>query len=169
MNDRQSRMRPLAAMLPAVTKAALGKRGMALAALLAEWEAIMGPALAGAVTPLRLTRDRPRQGQETIEDTAAVLELKAEGAAAVELQHLEPRILERINAHFGYRAVKRLKLRQGPAGGTRRNPASAVPAIRRPGVAEERALFRQLEGVGDESLRDALAGLGRVVIGKGRG
>ena len=165
-------MRPLAATLPAVTKAALGKRGMALAALLSEWEAIMGPGLAGAVTPLRLTRDRPQAketAKESAQDDGAVLELKAEGAAAVELQHLEPRILERINAHFGYRAVKRLKLRQGPAGGTRRSPISTVPTIRRPGAAEERALFRQLEGVGDESLRDALAGLGRVVIGKGRG
>lgn len=165
-------MRPLAATLPAVTKAALGKRGMALAALLAEWEAIMGPTLAGAVTPLRFTRDRPQAKEsagESAGDDGAVLELKAEGAAAVELQHLEPRILERINAHFGYRAVKRLKLRQGPAGGARRNAVSTVPTIRRPGAVEERALFRQLEGVGDESLRDALAGLGRVVIGKGRG
>ncbi len=160
-------MRPLAATLPAVTKAALGKRGMALAALLAEWEAIMGPGLAGAVTPLRLTRERP-QGLESPEDAGAVLELRAEGAASVELQHLEPRILERINAHFGYRAVKRLKLRQGPAAGARRAQAATVRPIRRPGAAEERALFRQLEGVGDESLRDALAGLGRVVIGKER-
>lgn len=164
-------MRPLAATLPAATKAALGKRGMALAALLAQWEAIVGPGLAGAVVPLRLTRDLPQakeSAKESAEDAGAVLELRAEGAAAVELQHMEPRILERINAHFGYRAVKRLKLRQGPAGNARRDPGPAVPTIRRPGAAEERALFRQLEGVGDESLRDALAGLGRVVIGKGR-
>jgi hypothetical protein len=164
-------MLPLAATLPAVTKAALGKRGMALAALLAEWEAIMGPGLAAATTPIRLVRERPKgeaEGAEKAEEAGAVLELRAEGAAAVELQHLEPRILERINAHFGYRAVTRLKLRQGPAGGFRRRPAPAVPAIRRPGAAEERALFLQLEGVGDESLRDALAGLGRVVIGKSR-
>jgi len=166
-DDRQSRMRPLAATLPAVTRAALGKRGLALAALLAEWEAIMGPGLAAATAPIRLVRERP-QGRESPEDAGAVLELRAEGAAAVEVQHREPRILERINAHFGYRAVKRLKLRQGPAGFARRARDSAVPPIRRPGAAEERALFRQLEGVGDESLRDALAGLGRAVIGKQR-
>ncbi|MGQ0677093.1 MAG: DUF721 domain-containing protein [Rhodospirillales bacterium] len=166
-SDRQSRMRPLAATLPAVTRAALGKRGMALAALLSEWEAIMGPALAGATQPIRLVRARA-QGHETAEDSGAVLELRAWGAAAVEVQHLEPRLIERINAHFGYRAVKRLKLRQGPPAGARLRQDSAVPPIRPPGAAEERALFRQLEGVGDESLRDALAGLGRAVAGKAR-
>jgi len=46
--------------------------------------------------------------------------------------------------------------------------ARAVPSIRRIGAAEERSLSRQLEGVGDDSLRDALAGLGRVVIGTTR-
>lgn len=164
MSDRQARMRPLAASLPAVTRAALGKRGMALAALLAEWEAIMGPALAAATSPIRLIRDRAAQEGE---DEAAILELRVDSAAAVELQHTEPRILERINAHFGYRAVKRLKLRQGPTNAGR-GRAAAVPPIRRPGMAEERALFRQLEGVGDQSLRDALTGLGRAVLGKTR-
>ena len=164
MSDRQARMRPLAATLPAVTRAALGKRGAALAALLAEWEAIMGPGLASATTPIRLIRDRAAAEA----DDAAILELRVDSAAAVELQHLEPRVLERINAHFGYLAVKRLKLRQGPASGSERRQGPAVPLIRRPGVAEERALFHQLEGVGDESLRDALTGLGRAVIGKTR-
>lgn len=158
-------MRPLAATIPAVTRAALGKRGAALAAVLGQWEAIMGPELAASTAPIRLIRDRTAPEGE---DEAAILELRVDSAAAVELQHLEPRILERINAHFGYRAVKRLKLRQGPPPNPKRGQSFAVQPIRRPGMAEERALFRQLEGVGDESLRDALAGLGRVVIGKSR-
>jgi hypothetical protein len=154
MNDRQARMRPLAASLPAVTKAALGKRGFAVAQLLTEWEAIMGRDLAGMAAPIRLVRSRDSE--------AAVLEIRVESAAAVELQHLEPRVIERINAHFGYAAVSRLRLKQGPVG--RNDTKSTARAIRRPGLAEERALFRQLEGVEDESLRDALAGLGRAVI-----
>ncbi len=156
MQDRQGRMRPLAASLPGVTRAALGKRGFAVAQLLAEWEAIVGRDLAAMAAPIRLTRSR--------DGDPAVLEIRVESAAAVELQHLEPRVIERINAHFGYAAVGRLKLRQGPVG--RNDATGAVRAIRRPGLAEERALFRQLEGVDDESLRDALAGLGRAVIGE---
>jgi len=159
MNDRQARMRPLAASLPAVTKAALGKRGFAIAQLLTEWEAIIGRDLAAMAAPIRLNKGRDGE--------PAVLEVRVESAAAVELQHLEPRVIERINGHFGYAAVGRLKLRQGPVGRAAEG-LGAVRAIRRPGLAEERALFRQLEGVEDESLREALAGLGRAVIGGDR-
>jgi hypothetical protein len=151
-------MRPLAASLPAVTRAALGKRGFALAVLLTEWPAIVGAELAAACMPIRLIRDRAQEGAR--ESDGAVLELRVESAAALELQHREPRLIERINAQFGYAAVKRLKLRQGPVG----RPGTSVPPIRRPGPAEERALSRQLEGVEDESLREALGGLGRAVI-----
>jgi len=151
-------MRPLAAALPAITRAALGKKGFALAQLLTDWDSVVGPTLAAATAPIKLIKARdPAEG--------AVLEVRVEGAAAVELQHSEPRVIERINAHFGYAAIRRLKLRQGPVGAPR---AATVPTIRRIGAAEERSLFRQLEGVGDDSLRDALAGLGRAVIGARR-
>ena len=102
-------MRPLAASMPAITRAALGKKGFALASLLTEWEAIVGPGLAGYAMPLRLAKPRD-------ESLGATLEIRVEGAAALELQHSEPRVIERINAHFGYAAVSRLKLRQGPVG-----------------------------------------------------
>lgn len=154
-------MRPLAASMPAITRAALGKKGFALASLLTEWEAIVGPGLAGYAMPLRLAKPRD-------ESQGATLEIRVEGAAALELQHSEPRVLERINAHFGYAAVSRLKLRQGPVGTGGASGGATVPSIRRIGAAEERSLFRQLEGVGDDSLRDALAGLGRAVIGTTR-
>ena len=171
MNERQARMRPLAATLPAVTRAALGKRGFAIAALLADWPAIAGARLSGLCLPLRLVKGRgpePDAGAAAgagTETEGAVLELRVESAAAPEVQHLAPRIVERINAQFGYRAVSRLKLRHGPVDQMKgRAGETAVRAIRPPGAAEERALFRQLEGVEDESLRDALAGLGRAVI-----
>ena len=48
----------------------------------------------------------------------------ASGGLAMELQHFEPVLVERINAYFGYPAVARVKLIQGPlpapAGGRRR-------------------------------------------------
>jgi hypothetical protein len=154
-------MRPLAANLGAITRAALGKKGFALAQLLTDWESIVGPSLAACAAPARLVKSRDQ-------DDGAVLEIRAEGAAALELQHNEPRVIERINAHFGYAAVKRLKLRQGPVGISGSSASTAVPSIRRIGAAEERSLFRQLEEVSDDSLRDALAGLGRTVIGADR-
>ncbi len=160
-SPRDGRMRPLAANLGGITRAALGKKGYALAQLLTDWASIVGPTLAASAAPIRLVKSREAED-------GAVLEIRVEGAAALELQHNEPRVIERINAHFGYAAVKRLKLRQGPVGISGAGGSATVPSIRRIGAAEERSLFRQLEQVSDESLRDALAGLGRTVIGATR-
>ena len=42
------------------------------------------------------------------------LRLRVDGPLATELKHLEPQILQRIASYFGYRAVNRLSLIQGP-------------------------------------------------------
>jgi len=49
---RSAQMRPLAASLGGITRAALGKKGFALAQLLSDWESIVGPALAAAAAPI---------------------------------------------------------------------------------------------------------------------
>jgi hypothetical protein len=81
---------------------------------------------------------------------------------ALQLQHLEPLVLERINGFFGYRAVARLVLQQGPlpalpgaAGNRRRNEAAAAP------LPLDAALAEKLSTVADPELRAALEGLGR--------
>ena len=75
------------------------------------------------------------------------------GPLAVELQHLAPQVLERVNTYLGYRAVTQLKLSRGvlPA-------ASTAPSRRRcPPPAPRCAPSR---GVDDDALREALEGLG---------
>ena len=52
----------------------------------------------------------------------ATLVVRVEGARATEVEHLGPRIIERVNQFYGYRAIDRLKVTQvtgsggGPAG-----------------------------------------------------
>ena len=42
-----------------------------------------------------------------------VLQVRVAGPLAVELQHLAPQVLERVNTYLGYRAVTQLKLSRG--------------------------------------------------------
>ena len=88
------------------------------------------------------------------------------GSLAIELQHLEPLLIERINGYFGYRAVARLKLLQGPL--SKRRKASP-PAARALEPGEEEELVRHLCAVDDPELRQALESLGRAVIGRRAG
>ena len=89
-----------------------------------------------------------------------VLHVRVAGAFALELQHLEPVVIERINAHFGHAAVTRLKMTQGL-------PAGSVKPRRRPkplGAAAETALAATVERIGDDRLKQALARLGRAIL-----
>ena len=80
------------------------------------------------------------------------------GTAALELQHSEPQLLERINSYFGYPAVARLRLIQAPPALPRHAPAA--PAAR-PSMRTERAEIEAVvQPVADDALRAALAGLG---------
>ena len=112
-NRRGGGPRPLAASLGALSKRALGRRGFAEAGLITEWDTIVGPELAAASRPDRLTFPPGRRDGGTLRLTVA-------GPVATELQHLEPVVRERINGYFGYRAVERIQLVHG----TIRRPAA---------------------------------------------
>ena len=87
--------------------------------------------------------------------------MRCEGARALLFQHDVPQILERINAHFGYLAVARLRIVQKPI------PRPVVPArprLRPLSAAEEARLAGLVDGVEDDGLRRALTGLGRAVL-----
>src|SRR5579863_3930402 len=101
--------RALAATLPKITKAILAKGGRDYATLIAEWPAIVGAQLAGSSQPEKLVRRR----HDDERSAGGVLTIRVSSGAALEIQHREPQIVERINTYLGYRGVVRLKLVQG--------------------------------------------------------
>jgi hypothetical protein len=91
------------------------------------------------------------------------LKLRVEPAAALEVQHRAPLLLERVNLYFGRAVAARLVLVQGPLPLGR----PARPAPPRPLRAEQSAaLDMRLAGVAAPGLREALARLGRMVLGE---
>jgi len=151
---RRGGMRALAATLPAITQRALGRRGFAEGGLIAEWPSIVGAAIAARCQPAKLSLARPGRRQD------GALMLRVEPGFALELQHLAPQIIERINGHYGYAAIARLTFQQGPLRASRRQPP---PPLRRLGAAEEAELRQQVATVEDEELRGALERLGRAM------
>jgi hypothetical protein len=125
--------------------------GGLLVRLKAEWAAIVGPEWRELTWPAALSRD-------------GALKLRVAPAAALELQHCAPLLVERINGHFGRAVVTRLLLQQGPLplplerGGPAPRPLSAE---------QDRALEARLSQIADPELKAALGRLGRAVAGKG--
>lgn len=101
--------------MPNLMRPAFEKFGFPAAAILTEWSAIAGTDLAAFTMPERLKWPRKEQGADDLgQQKGATLILRVSGARALEVEHMRPRIIERINASFGYRAVSEIRIIQGP-------------------------------------------------------
>ncbi|WP_376095918.1 DciA family protein [Roseomonas sp. CCTCC AB2023176] len=101
--------RPIGSLVPRLTRPAFKRRSPAGALLLSDWAELVGPAIAAVTMPKRLS--------------AGTLTIACAGPVAMELQHLAPQLIHRINAALGSVTVASLRFVQAPA---------AAPAPRRP-------------------------------------
>jgi hypothetical protein len=160
-----ARPKSLADLLDACLGPALAAQGFASADILAAWPDIAGPRLAAASRPLRIAwRRGARDSRERTEP--ATLVVRVEGAFALELQHVAPVLIERINAYYGWRCIGRVLLRQGPV----ESPGAVAPADRLPplGAAERARIDGMLHGLAEDGLRGALDRLGTAVLAGAR-
>ncbi|MCC6948110.1 MAG: DUF721 domain-containing protein [Bradyrhizobiaceae bacterium] len=151
---RKSFARPLADLVGGTLQSVFARQGFAAVDIISHWEDIVGPELAGRSEPLRLVwprRDDP--------DSGGTLTVRVEGAYAIELQHLAPVVIERVNRYFGWRCVARIAIRQGPV--TRRARRPALPP--EPAAETVAAVERDLGRFEDQGLKAALARLGAMV------
>lgn len=135
--------------IPDIAGEALGKRGLAFGSLITDWDAIIGPRLGARTLPEKLVFPRGKR-------TDAVLHIRVEGPIALEIQHVEPQILERVNGFFGFRAVASLRLINAAL--PIRRPR--VPHVRRPTKVEAERIEAATAGVEDPGLRAVLERFG---------
>ena len=160
--------RPLADWVDGCIAPALARFGFGEVDIVSGWADIAGPRVAAFAEPVAIkwprkgaTSKTPNPGSEAPSEpgggrSPATLVVRVEGAFALELQHLAPLLIERINAHLGWRCIGKLALRQAPLTG--RQPRPAPPPPPKP---EAVAAARDLTGgIDDEALRDALVRLG---------
>ncbi len=140
--------RAVSALIPGVTRLAFkGKAGkgqsMAGARIMLDWPIIVGPALAAVTTPRRLS--------------AGTLTIACSGPIAMELQHLASEVVDRVNTHVGQPAVRSLRFMQV-------SMPTATALARSPPARAIAAAQQAVSHLPAGELRDALAGLGSVVL-----
>jgi len=137
--------RPLGALVPRLTRPAFRRRAPATAQVLADWPAIVGPAIAAVTSPRRLT--------------AGTLTIACSGPIAMELQHLATELIGRINTHLGKPVVASLRFVQ-----TASPPAPAPPPAPPASPADLAAAEAAVATLPKGELRDALAALGHTIL-----
>lgn len=153
------------ALVPGVTRKAFEKYGFSTATLLTDWSVIVGAELARSTQPERLKwprisdRDQPAAQR----DAGATLVLRVDDGRAMDVQYRTRQIIDRINAHFGYRAVSQIRIIQAPL-----VPVAATPASRTVTSRPSRASTSpraDLSGIANEDLRAALARMQQAITG----
>jgi len=148
---RRSRATGVGELVPQLMRPAFEKFGFPAAALLTDWSAVAGSELAAFTAPERLKWPRRGEGPESEgADKGATLLLRVSGARALEVEQMRPRLIERINAAFGYRAVSNIRIIQAPLP----KSGKAGKTLPKPLSTDQQ---RVLDDLTDDRLRNSLA------------
>lgn len=143
--------------LDGLTRKAFTKFGFADDHVLTRWGEIVGPQMARLTSPERLSR--PQKGQSKGDKGCSTLTVRVAGAAALEMQHLAPQIIDKINGFYGRPVVARLKLVQGPLPTPREKPSERVSLFDAPASPSTKPPTDPHYDIDDPELARALARL----------
>lgn len=146
-------MQRLSNLLPKEARRVFRQFGFAESAIITRWHEVVGAELARYSMPLTLKFPRGKR-------VGGTLHIRVDGPIATELQHLEPILVEKINTFYGYGAVQKVAISQGPI-----NRPAAAAQHKELRVDPEAAMevHGLVEGTRDDALKKALEDLGRSV------
>ncbi|MBM6592643.1 DUF721 domain-containing protein [Microvirga pudoricolor] len=162
MRPPRSRTRPLADFIDVCLGPSLAAQGFAASDVIVAWPDIVGERLAAFTQPLKIEwKKRPPHSDPETRAEPATLVVRVEGAFALELQHLAPQVIERVNAHYGWRCIGKLVLKQGAV---RRAAPRKPPA---PVLSDTDRLKVELasQAIEEDGLKAAIGRLGQAVLG----
>lgn len=143
--------RSIAELMPEIGRTAFRRFGFVQSSVVTRWPEIVGASHARICSPESI-RFPPGEKAD------GILQLVVVPAHAPLIQHVIPEIIERVNRFFGYKAVARVKLRQGAVKPPPAQTTTAAPPSLRPIPME---LGESLRDIGDPELRAVLESLAR--------
>ena len=149
---------PAAHLLTQRIRAAGESRGFAIARLLTHWDEIAGVAAAKITKPVKVSYGR--------EGFGATLTLLVSSCHAPMVQMDLPKLIDRVNAAYGYAAITRIALTQTATAGFAegQTPFSGPAGLVPPDPALTAKAATLAEPIHDETLRHALEQLGQNIL-----
>ncbi|WP_313434079.1 DciA family protein [Novosphingobium sp.] len=148
---RGGQARQISDLMPEVGRTAFRRFGFVQSSVVTRWPEIVGLRHARVCAPESI-RFPPG------EKCDGILQLVVLAAHAPMIQHVVPEIMERVNRFFGYKAVAKVKIRQGEVKAPPATRPKAAPPSLKPVPFE---LGESLRDIGDPELRAVLESLAR--------
>lgn len=148
---RGGQAKAISDLMPQIGRTAFRRFGFVQSSVVSRWPEIVGEAHARVCAPESI-RFPPGEKSE------GILQLVVLPAHAPLIQHVIPEIIERVNRFFGYKAVARVKMRQGTVQTPEISERPKSPPSLQPIPME---LGDSLRDIGDPELRAVLESLAR--------
>ena len=148
---RGGQAKAISDLMPQIGRPAFRRFGFVQSSVVSRWPEIVGEIHSRVCTPemIRFPRGEKSEG---------ILELVVLPAHAPLIQQVLPEITERVNRFFGYKAVARIKLRQGAVKPPEDRSRTKAPPSLKPIPIE---LGDSLRDIGDPELRAVLESVAR--------
>ncbi|MCB2052074.1 MAG: DUF721 domain-containing protein [Novosphingobium sp.] len=147
--------RAIGDLMPQIGRTAFRRFGFVQSSVVTRWPEIVGEAHARVTLPEAI-RFPPGEKSE------GILQLVVTPAHAPLIQHVFPEIMDRVNRFFGYKAISKIKMRQGEVKAPRADKGTGAPPSLKPIPME---LGESLRDIGDPELRVVLESLARSLGG----
>ena len=140
-----------------IVKPLISKRGFGNSEIINNWVNIVGDKLAQNIMPQKISYN-------SNPNLDGVLLLRVNSSSvALEIQYIEKQIINKINTYFGFRAIARIKIIQGPIPTPKKKIATKNKTVAN---TDKMELERKLNSEKDQELRAALAALGTAIVKK---
>lgn len=148
--------KPISDLMPQIGRQAFRRFGFVQSSIVTRWPEIVGEHHSKVCMPEAI-RFPPGEKSE------GILQLVVKPAHAPLIQHVIPEITERVNRFFGYKAVAKVKIRQGEVKPPDAEPRPSAPPSLKPIPME---LGDSLRDIGDPELRTVLQSLAQSLSNK---
>ena len=143
----------------AITRPAFQRHGFASEQLAAQWPAIVGGGSAATAKPERIKW--PTTAAQQKQKLGGTLVLRAPAAFALDIHYEIPRLIERVNQFLGYGAITTIKIVKEA------DLPVPKPGRRKPNPSASAAWQREITGIAEPELHEALTKLASEISPKG--
>ena len=163
-NERKNRPQKISKTLGKITKNLISKFDKDEFIIHSKWDEMVGNFFSEYSEPIRLERNDFHSDHEFNDISKTVLHINIVSPAALEFQHLNNKIIDKINSFFGYKAVSKIFLHQVPYLQKTAKESQTKKIIKNLNEEQKTVLKKTTSGISSKKLEKALLKLGESII-----
>ena len=162
-NNRKYRPESIGNSLKALNQKFLYKFGKLDYVIHSKWGEIVGSFFVDHSKPIKITSIMSRDNNEGETVYDKFLHVNVTPAAAIEFQHFQNKIIEKINSYLGYKAIKGIKIHQKLV--RKENKSSTTKQINFTNIKQKKQEIKNTTPkISDKDLEESILNLGVSII-----